>query len=296
MAERWLRRCIALALCLGAGWAWAQPVVVQDDLGRRVALDKPAQRVVSVLPSLTETVCALQRCERLVGVDRYSSWPALVRRLPQVGGGLDPSVEAIVALRPDVVLMARSARGGPRLESLGLRVVYLEPQSHADVRRALQVVGQLLGVSAADVQAVWSALDADLSRASAAIAPERRGQRLYVEVNPALFAAGEASFVGETLQRLGLRNVVPREMGAFPQLSPEFVVRADPDGMVLGAEHVESLSARPGWARLPMVAGRRWCGLDTATWDTVVRPGPRLAEGAHALARCVAQWPARQGG
>jgi iron complex transport system substrate-binding protein len=291
MAERWCRRWIALALCLGAGWAWAQPVVVQDDLGRRVALDKPAQRVVSVLPSLTETVCALQRCERLVGVDRYSSWPASVRRLPQVGGGLDPSVEAIVALRPDVVLMARSARGGQRLESLGVSVVYLEPQHHADVRRALQVVGALLAVPPVEVQRVWAGMDRALTQAAGLVSADRRQQRVYVEVSPAPYAAGEASFVGETLQRLGLGNVVPRERGAFPLLSPEWVVQSQPDVMVLGQQHRAGLAARPGWAKLSAVVGQRVCAFDEATWDTLVRPGPRLAEGAQALARCVAQLP-----
>ncbi len=292
MAERSGRRWIcALALSLVAGAALAQPVVVQDDTGRRVALAQPAQRVVSVLPSLTETVCALQRCDRLVGVDRYSSWPASVRRLPQVGGGLDPSVEAILALRPDVVLMARSARGGQRLESLGVPVVYLEPQQHADVRRALQVVGTLLAVPPAEVQRVWSAMDQALTQAAESLPADRRRQRVYVEVSPAPYAAGEVSFVGETLQRLGLRNVVPRERGAFPLLSPELVVRSQPDVVVLGQAHRAGLAARPGWAAMPAVAKQRVCAFDEATWDTLVRPGPRLAEGAQALARCVAQLP-----
>lgn len=292
MAERTGRCWIcALALSLVAGAARAQPVVVQDDTGRRVALAQPAQRVVSVLPSLTETVCALQRCDRLVGVDRYSSWPASVRRLPQVGGGLDPSVEAILALLPDVVLMARSARGGQRLESLGVPVVYLEPQQHADVRRALQVVGALLAVPPAEVQRVWSAMDQALTQAADSLPADRRRQRVYVEVSPAPYAAGEASFVGETLQRLGLRNVVPRERGAFPLLSPEWVVRSQPDVVVLGQAHRTGLAARPGWAAMPAVAKQRVCAFDEAAWDTLVRPGPRLAEGAQALARCVAQLP-----
>lgn len=292
MAERIGRPWIgALALSLAAGAALAQPVVVQDDTGRRVALAQPAQRVVSVLPSLTETVCALQRCDRLVGVDRYSSWPASVRRLPQVGGGLDPSVEAVLALQPDVVLMARSARGGQRLESLGVAVVYLEPQQHADVRRALQVVGALLAVPPAEVQRVWSAMDQALTQAADSLPADRRRQRVYVEVSPAPYAAGEASFVGETLQRLGLRNVVPRERGAFPLLSPEWVVRLQPDVVVLGQAHRAGLAARPGWAAMPAVAKQRVCAFDEATWDTLVRPGPRLAEGAQALARCVAQLP-----
>ncbi|RYF62016.1 MAG: ABC transporter substrate-binding protein, partial [Comamonadaceae bacterium] len=79
------------------------PLQITDDRGVAVRLAQPPQRIVSMLPSLTETVCELGACGRLVGVDRYSNWPGRVRTLPQVGGGLDPNVEAIVALKPDLV-------------------------------------------------------------------------------------------------------------------------------------------------------------------------------------------------
>ncbi|MCV5334508.1 ABC transporter substrate-binding protein, partial [Escherichia coli] len=83
------------------------------------------------LPSLTESVCELEQCHRLVGVDRYSNWPeAVIAKLPKVGGGLDPSIEAVVALKPDVVLMSVSSRASDRLEALGLTVVQLEPKTH----------------------------------------------------------------------------------------------------------------------------------------------------------------------
>ena len=87
-------------------------------------------------------MCELGQCQRLVGVDRYSNFPASVRRLPQVGGGLDPNIEAIVALKPDVVLLATSSRAGERLEALGIKVVALEPKSHADVQRVLRQGGR----------------------------------------------------------------------------------------------------------------------------------------------------------
>jgi len=88
---------------------------------------KPAQRIISLLPSLTETVCALDACNRLVGIDRYSNWPESIAKLPRMGGGIDPNIESIVALKPDLVLMAGSARGIERLKSLGLTVLTLEP-------------------------------------------------------------------------------------------------------------------------------------------------------------------------
>ena len=94
---------IAILIALGllmAGLARAQPVQVTDDRGRAVTLPRPPQRIVSLLPSLTETICALDQCHRLVGTDRYSNHPASVQKLPKVGGGLDPSIESVVALRP----------------------------------------------------------------------------------------------------------------------------------------------------------------------------------------------------
>ena len=117
----------------------------QNDRGRTVALPQAPQRIVSLLPSLTETVCALDQCHRLVGVDRYSNYPASVQSCPKVGGGLDPNIEAIVALRPDVVVMSVSSRAGERLEALGVKVVTLEPKTHADVQRVLATMARLLG-------------------------------------------------------------------------------------------------------------------------------------------------------
>ena len=118
---------ILTSLLLASGAARALPVT--DDRGVVVALAHPPQRIVSLLPSLTETVCALGQCQRLVGVDRYSNYPDAVRSLPLVGGGLDPNIEAIVALKPDLVLMATSTPVIDRLHSLGIAVLALEPKT-----------------------------------------------------------------------------------------------------------------------------------------------------------------------
>ncbi|MDR2330753.1 MAG: helical backbone metal receptor, partial [Comamonas sp.] len=94
------------------------PAAIVDDRGRKVQLAQAPQRIVSLLPSLTESTCALGLCERLVGVDRYSDWPASVKKLPVVGGGLDPSVESVVALKPDVVLLSDASKAAERLQAL----------------------------------------------------------------------------------------------------------------------------------------------------------------------------------
>ena len=263
-----------------------QPIQVTDDRGRAVTLLRPPQRIVSLLPSLTETICALDQCHRMVGVDRYSNWPEAVTRLPQVGGGLDPNIEAIVALRPDVVVMATSSRASARLEALGLTVVALEPKSHADVQRVMGKLGQLLAVP--DAQRVWRHIDAAVEAAAQSVPAAARGARVYFEVNRGPYGAGPSSFIGETLTRLGARNILPATLGPFPKLNPEFVVRADPDLVMISARSVEGLAERPGWSSLRALREQRLCVFSPEEADILVRPGPRMAEGARLMARCLA--------
>ena len=280
---------IAILILLGllmAGLARAQPVQVTDDRGRAVTLPRPPQRIVSLLPSLTEAVCALDQCHRMVGVDRYSNWPGSITRLPQVGGGLDPNIEAIVALRPDVVLMATSSRASARLESLGVAVVALEPKTHADVQRVLGKIGQVLAVP--DAQRVWRRIDAAVEAAAQSVPPAARGARVYFEVNRGPYGAGTSSFIGETLTRLGARNILPAALGPFPKLNPEYVVRADPDLIMVGARSVEGLAERPGWGSLRALREQRLCVFSPEESDVLVRPGPRMAEGARLMAGCLA--------
>ena len=288
---------IAILVALGllmAGLAQAQAqtlisapaIQVTDDRGRTVTLPRPPQRIVSLLPSLTEAVCALDQCHRMVGVDRYSNWPEAITQLPQVGGGLDPNIEAIVALRPDVVLMATSSRASARLESLGVAVVALEPKTHADVQRVLGKIGQVLAVP--DAQRVWRRIDAAVEAAAQSVPPAARGARVYFEVNRGPYGAGTSSFIGETLTRLGARNILPAALGPFPKLNPEYVVRADPDLIMVGARSVEGLAERPGWGSLRALREQRLCVFSPEESDVLVRPGPRMAEGARLMAGCLA--------
>lgn len=285
--RRRLLSALRVAAVFSTASAMAAPVQITDDRGQVVRWDSPPRRIISLLPSLTESICALGACDRLVGVDRHSNWPAPVTRLPRMGAGLDPVIELIVAQRPDVVLLATSSRAAQRLESLGLRVVAIEPHSHADVQRMLQRLSVMLGVDAA--AGVWQGIDAGLLAQAQAVPLKARGLRVYLEVNAAPYAAGEASFIGETMTRLGLRNVVPRELGPFPRINPEFVVRADPDLIIMAHADAASLAQRPGWQALRAVRGERVCRLSPAEADILVRAGPRLVEAARLMTQCAMQ-------
>lgn len=265
------------------------PAAIVDDRGRQVQLDKPPQRIVSLLPSLTESTCALGLCERLVGVDRYSDWPASVKKLPVVGGGLDPSVESVVALKPDVVLLSDASKAAERLQALGLKVVALDVKSKADIHRVLGTLGQLLGVPQAQgADRVWRALESGIDAVVRELPERTRHTRVYFEVSRGPYAAGPQSFIGETLTQLGVDNVVPAELGPFPRLSPEFLLRAQPDVIMLGNRSMQAATSYPGWNNLQAVKTGRVCVFSDEESYAIVRPGPRMAQAAALMARCLA--------
>ena len=282
--KRGLLRCVAAMLAL-LGATAVPALQVRDDRGQTVTFARAPQRIVSVLPSLTEMVCELGQCQRLVGVDRYSNYPDSVRALPRVGGGLDPNVESIVALKPDLVLLATSSPAAGRLQALGIKVVALEPKSYADTQRVLAQVGLLLEV--ADAQRLWRAIDAGVAAAAASLPASARNMRVYFEVNSAPYAASEGSFIGETLTRLGVKNIVPAALGPFPKINPEFVVRADPDLIMVGDATFAGMAQRPGWAGMRAIKASRVCVFSPEQSDVMVRPGPRMAEAARTMAECL---------
>lgn len=272
-----------LALCC---WLAAQAHALQltDDRGVRIDVPQTPQRIVTLLPSLTETVCELGACARLVGVDNFSNWPRQVQQLPRLGGLEDASIERIVALRPDVVLLAASSRALGRLESLGVKVVALEPKTLADVQRVIGKVAQVVG---ADAAPLWRRIDAGVEHAARQMPAAARGAAVYFEVSSAPYAASESSFIGELLTRVGAANVVPGSLGPFPKLNPEFVVRADPQVIMVSDRNAGALRQRPGWDRIRAVREQRICHFTSEQADVLVRPGPRMAEGAQLMVDCL---------
>lgn len=280
-------------------WWWALPALIAvqmghaapgvtlvDDRGVTVRLDAPPARIVTLLPSLTETVCELGGCARLVGTDRYSNHPASVRSLPKTGGLDDANIELIASLKPDVVLLALSSRVTDRLESLGIKVVALEPRTYKDVQRVASKVALVLGSADGGLR-LWQRLEAQVDAAAKTVPVNARGLSVYYEVDSAPYAAGESSFIGETLTRLGAKNIVPTSLGPFPKLNPEYVVRADPQVIMISQRHSAGVGARPGWDRIRAVRDRRVCAFTSEQGDVLSRPGPRMGEAAQIMARCL---------
>ena len=264
---------------------FAAPFSVVDDRGVAVVFDTPPQRVVSLLPSLTESVCALGKCNALVGIDRFSNWPKSIQNLPKLGGMGDVNIERIVQLKPDVVLLEKASPVIARLNSLGIQTFVLDIKSMGDEERALKKLDAVLGTT--ESSRVWHQIQKEIMRANKQLSSREKNIRVYFEVNPAPYAAGRNSFIGEILSQLNLINIIPESLGPFPKINPEFVVQAKPDVILLAESTPADIERRPGWKAIPAVMRNSICTFTADQNDVLVRPGPRMGEAALLISQCI---------
>lgn len=266
-------------------FATTYPYTVTDELGREVTLERAPERVVSMIPSHTETVCALNACDTLIAVDAFSDYPAEVADLPRLGSGLTgageaPDIERLVALSPDLVLVSEFGELAGQLSRAGLTVYAGSPQTLEDAYAYFGILGALLDREA-EAAALIGRVQGEISaveRLTEALEPVS----VYYELDPTPYSVGPASFIGTLLAKAGGRNIVDASLGDFPQIDPELVVAADPEVIILAdapfGESAETLSARPGWAGLRALRTERVAELSQAESDMAGRPGPRIAE------------------
>lgn len=275
-----LLRVVGMAFCL-VGWLGSASAQAPSVIPPRVP-----QRIISLVPSLTESVCALDACDRLIGVDRSSNWPPQVHTLPKLGGLDDAQLERIVALKPDLVLAAASVRVVPRLQSLGVSVLVLEAQTQTQVMANLRSLGQRLG-QADKAESLIQQIQQQIQMAAARIPATYKNKRVYFEIASTPYAAGPRSFIGETLTALDLQNVIASELGIFPQINPEYIVRQQPDLIMAPQQAFDNMAQRPGWRHLVALKGQQICDFSASDYDVLVRPGPRLGEGAGKIVDCL---------
>lgn len=275
----------ALLACALLGAAPAQAYAVRDTQGRMVEFAQAPQRIVSLLPSTTEWLCALGACDRLVGVDASSNYPPQVTRLPRLGKIHAPQIEAIVRLRPDVVLMAYAPPLMAQLAQFGIPVLVIDAQDTAGMQAQLRTLDSLLQQQRAP--ALLAQMQADVQRVARSVQASA-GRSVYFEVDATPYAAGPRSFIGELLSQLGAHNIVAPTLGLFPRLAPEYIVRQNPQLIIHTPETKASdFARRPGWSAVQAVRTGSICTLTTAEVDLVSRPGPRQGEAAAVLARCL---------
>jgi iron complex transport system substrate-binding protein len=257
-----------------------------DDGARTVRLAGPARRVISLIPSATETLMALGATDRLVGRTRYDVAPELAA-LPSVGGGIDPSVEAIVALAPDLVLAwendERRAVPG-KLAALGIPVFSLRTVDTTDVFRGIANLGRLTGRDSAATE-LAARMRGELDAVRRSVAGRPRPAVMYVVFNDPPMTAGPDTFIGQLIAVAGGRSVFEDERALWPTVAMEEIVRRRPDLVVLPvgefrANAVSTLRERAGWRDVDAVRAGR---IATVPANLLSRPGPNIGAAARAL-------------
>ena len=260
-------------------------------LGMVHAWQAPPQRIISLLPSATEMVCALGACDRLVGVDEFSLDPPQVRALPRLGKTWQPDIERILTLRPDMVLVGQVGGVIGRLQAARIPYMVADATTMEQVHTMLGKLDALLQTKQS--AQLWRRMQQQVDATARQLKTHGSGPRVYLEIDPAMYTAGPHSFMGQLLGRLGARNIAPSGGAHFMRLSPEFVLHADPDLLILAypQNSLQTLEERPGWQHMralqPDQRARRVCQLTEEESRTVTRPGPRLDQAASIYAACI---------
>jgi iron complex transport system substrate-binding protein len=244
-------------------------------------------RIVSLAPSITETLFALGAGARVVAVSDYCDYPPEVTRLPRVGSFNAPNVEAVLAARPDVVIGAPSPGNHENvltMRRLGIRVEIVDPERLADLPAVTRTIAAVAGVPEAGERLVATmAREMDAVRAKVAGAPKPRVMML-VGQDP-LIAVGPESFLGEMLVEAGAVNLAPKGE-AWPRLNLEVVIAADPEVIVDCSMGTEAGTATLAyWTRFPSITAVQTKRVYPFRSFEALRPGPRLAVALEELAR-----------
>jgi iron complex transport system substrate-binding protein len=261
---------------------------VSDETGRTVRIPIPVRRIVSLAPSVTESIYALGLANLLVGDTDYCDYPEAATKIHKVGGATNPSLEEIAQLKPDVVLVIKSLNRletVQQLERLGIATYSTDPHSMDEIRSSVRRLADVLGNPAAG-----EALDARLLQQEKVLQQELHNVQptrvLFVVWTDPLISVGKHTFIADALSHAGAVSVVESSQD-WPHISLEEMVRLQPEFLVFANGHfeqvardVETLAKRPGWDLLDAVKRRKFAVISEA----INRPAPRLFSAVEELA------------
>lgn len=286
-----LAAVVAALLCATplAAQSSAAPLETTDETGRHVAIPQPVRRIVSLAPSITETLYALGAQDRLMGVTDYSDYPPEAKQKPNIGGSINPNLEQLVALKPDLIVATRALNRRETVDALarlGFAVYATDERTVEGVLVSTERLADAIGAHERGAELVAGLRErlAELKRALEGRTPRRV---LFVVWHDPLISIGRETFLADALRWAGAESVVNSSQD-WPRLSLEEVVRLQPEYLVFadshaeqGALNFEALRERPGWRNLDAVRGRRVAIIS----DAVNRPCPRLVDAIEQLAR-----------
>jgi len=296
---------VLLALPCGAAWAWQTNAedlhpgraeasatrTLTDEVGRRVQIPQQVTRVVSLAPNLTEIVFALGEGNHLAGDTDFCDYPAEALQKPHVGGAVNPNLEEIVSLMPDLILASKSINRRETVDALdhiGLPVYVTDPHSVEDMIASVEHIGSAIGAEKA-AQAMSENLRARLADLERRVAGAAQRRVLFVVWTEPLISVGRDTFIADALRRAGGRSVVDTS-AEWPHVSMEEIVKLQPEFLIFASAHagdarhdLETLRTRPGWRNLTAIQQ----GNIVVVSDAINRPAPRMVDAIEQLARAL---------
>ncbi|MBT2695295.1 ABC transporter substrate-binding protein [Bacillus sp. ISL-55] len=272
------------------------PVTVKDALDEEVVIEEKPEKIISLIPSNTEIVYALDSGDAIVGVTDFDNYPEEAMSKEKIGG-MEFNIEKMISLKPDLVLAPGSTadtvkEGLQQLKDAGIAVVVVnDAQSFEEVYQSIEMIGQAIGEPEKADELVDSMKNsfAELKKKAEAIKPEEQ-KSVFVEVSPApeIYTAGKNTFINEMLELIGAKNAAG-DMDGWPKVDPEAIVERNPDVIVTTYGYytekpIEQVLARAGWNNVKAVNDQQVFDVHS---DLVTRSGPRLAEGAEELAKAI---------
>jgi iron complex transport system substrate-binding protein len=263
---------------------------VVDETGRTVRIAQPVRRIVSLAPNITETIYALGLQDLLAGDTDYCDYPPGAKLKPKVGGAINPSLESIANLHPDLVLMTKSLNRLETvhsLDNLGIPSYATDPHTVQDIISSMERLAEILGAQQAGATLAQD-MERRLAEIEQRVAPVPASRVLFVVWREPLISVGTGTFIADALRAAGAKSIVDSTQ-SWPQVNLEEVVRQQPDFLVFAESHPPSstpesldvLSDLPGWRILTAVRNRRYAIVS----DAVDRPSPRIVSAIENLAK-----------
>jgi iron complex transport system substrate-binding protein len=262
---------------------------VTDEAGRTVRLAQPVERIVTLAPSLTETIYALGLDEHLVGDTDFCEYPADAKSKTKVGGTINPNIESIAALHPDVVLMTKTLN---RLETVhaleGLHIPVYATDAHTvgEIIASTRKLAEALGYPGSAAPVV-SDMERRLNDLHGRLADRRPKSVLFIVWEQPLISIGKDTFIADALRHAGAVSIVDSTQ-SWPQISLEEVVKLQPEYLVSAATHTgegavdpNALAKLPGWRSLTALQEGKFILVD----ESIDRPGPSIVEAIEQIAR-----------
>ncbi|MFC1897405.1 ABC transporter substrate-binding protein [Chloroflexota bacterium] len=291
-----LSMCIVLFSILASMFSGCQqqfqPGAYTDDMGRSVSIDEVPQRIVSHVPSITETLFALGLGERVVGVSDYCDYPEEAELKPSVGNYFNPSIENIVVLDPDLVLTDGHSENVKGLESLGITYFVVDPKDIDGIFEDIELLGKVTGTEEA-AKTLIDDMKEDISYVNSRVKDAPRVKVFYIIDATDLtlpWTVGPGSFADVLITMAGGENAAAKAQDAWVQFSIEEIVSSDPEIIILPAKHgtaftsSETLETYPAWRGISAVKQDRICTIDG---DLVDRSGPRIVQGLKEMAKII---------